>query len=133
MAGLSSFAMGISRNSNGTFAPGNISNPAGTNQWSRRREVEQLWLQLLGEVNVEQGRSRIEVILDRLVTEAEAGRSWAPTIAGTIPLGTYRIPTIRASSRRFSSTDLIRAGAPSVLDSNSEIADEILFVRRRRE
>ena len=77
-AGWATFpVMRIVRNSNGTFAPGNVSNPAGANQWTRRREVEQLWLRLLDEVNVEQGRSRIELILDRLIQEAEAGRSWA--------------------------------------------------------
>ena len=69
--------MGIVREADGRFAVGNVSNPSGINQWTRRREVEQLWLRLLDEVDVERGRSRIETILDRLIAEAEAGRSWA--------------------------------------------------------
>jgi hypothetical protein len=39
--------------------------------------VEQLGLALLNEVDLERGRSRIELILDRLIAEAEAGKSWA--------------------------------------------------------
>lgn len=55
LAGLFSIAMGIVRNGNGTFALGNVSNPSGINQWTRRREIDQLWYRLLDEVDVERG------------------------------------------------------------------------------
>ena len=120
--------MGIVRAADGTFASGNVSNPSGINQWTRRREVEQLWLKLLDEVDVERGRSRIEFILDRLITEAEAGRSWAIGMVLDRILPATRRDEVEVSAsfggpylEPFMSTDEVEAArAASSGDANAE-------------
>ena len=70
--------MAVTRRADGTVTRGSVLNPKGVSGWTRRKEVEQLWQQLLAEAG-EGGKSRVQVILDRLIVEAEQGKSWAVT------------------------------------------------------
>jgi hypothetical protein len=62
------------------WKPGQSGNPSGTNQWTYRAEVEQLFSEALS-VTGEDGRTRAQAIVERLLEDAMAGKPCAMKLA----------------------------------------------------
>jgi hypothetical protein len=86
--------------------PGEVRNPEGRNQYTARREAEKAWDELA--LSLKGDKRRLDLFLDKMWAEAEAGEPWAAkeVVARLLPVTTkIELPPSEPRSQKFIPTE----------------------------